>query len=295
VGTHDGRFHADEVMATAILKKIFELEVVRTRDPKTLDELDIVYDVGGGEFDHHGVEKVYRENETPYAACGLIWNQFGRDVIYMENPSLTNDEIESVFYHVDRFLIEGIDAQDNGLKIADEIIPSMNISTIISGFNPPWYSEELEDKAFSEAVKIGGSILNNTIKRKLAIIQAKDVVISAYENRNRSEILVLDTYCPWEGTIQDIDEEGQIIFVIYPNKDRYTMQTVKDRDGITRRYLPKTWGGKENEDLSAITGVEDAIFCHTGRFIAVAGSFEGIMRMTELAINCNEDENCDED
>jgi len=295
VGTHDGRFHADEVMATAILKKIFELEVVRTRDPKTLDELDIVYDVGGGEFDHHGVEKVYRENETPYAACGLIWNQFGRDVIYMENPSLTNDEIESVFYHVDRFLIEGIDAQDNGLKIADEIIPSMNISTIISGFNPPWYSEELEDKAFSEAVKIGGSILNNTIKRKLAIIQAKDVVISAYENRNRSEILVLDTYCPWEGTIQDIDEEGQIIFVIYPNKDRYTMQTVKDRDGITRRYLPKTWGGKENEDLSAITGVEDAIFCHTGRFIAVAGSFEGIMRMTELAINCNEDENFDED
>jgi len=295
VGTHDGRFHADEVMATAILNKIFELEIVRTRDPKTLGELDIVYDVGGGEFDHHGVEKVYRENETPYAACGLIWNKFGRDVIYMENPSLTNDEIESVFYHVDRFLIEGIDAQDNGLKIADEIIPSMNISTIISGFNPPWYSEELEDKAFSEAVKIGGSILNNTIKRKLAIIQAKDVVISAYENRHRSEILVLDTYCPWEGTIQDIDEEGQIIFVIYPNKDRYTMQTVKDRDGVTRRYLPKTWGGKENEDLSAITGVEDAIFCHTGRFIAVAGSFEGIMRMTELAINCNEDENFDED
>jgi len=295
VGTHDGRFHADEVMATAILNKIFELEIVRTRDPKTLGELDIVYDVGGGEFDHHGVEKVYRENETPYAACGLIWNKFGRDVIYMENPSLTNDEIESVFYHVDRFLIEGIDAQDNGLKVADEIIPSMNISTIISGFNPPWYSEELEDKAFSEAVKMGGYILNNTIKRKLSIIQAKDVVISAYENRDRSEVLVLDTYCPWEGTIQDIDEEGQIIFVIYPNKNRYTMQTVKDRDGITRRYLPKTWGGKENEDLSAITGVEDAIFCHTGRFIAVAGSFEGIMRMTELAINCDEDKSFDED
>jgi len=295
VGTHDGRFHADEVMATAILNKIFELEIVRTRDPKTLGELDIVYDVGGGEFDHHGVEKVYRENETPYAACGLIWNKFGRDVIYMENPSLTNDEIESVFYHVDRFLIEGIDAQDNGLKVADEIIPSMNISTIISGFNPPWYSEELEDKAFSEAVKMGGYILNNTIKRKLSIIQAKDVVISAYENRDRSEVLVLGTYCPWEGTIQDIDEEGQIIFVIYPNKNRYTMQTVKDRDGITRRYLPKTWGGKENEDLSAITGVEDAIFCHTGRFIAVAGSFEGIMRMTELAINCDEDKSFDED
>jgi len=277
-------------MASAILNKIFELEIVRTRDPKTLDELDIVYDVGGGEFDHHGVEKVYRENGTTYAACGLIWRRFGRDVIYIENPSLTNDEIESVFYYVDRSLIEGIDAQDNGMKIADEIIPSMNISTIISGFNPSWHSEELEDESFHEAVKIGGYILDNTIKRRLAIIQAKDVVISAYENRERSEFLVLDKYCPWEGTIQDIDEDGQVIFVVYPNKDRYTMQTVKDRDGITRKDLPKTWAGKENEELASITGVKDAIFCHTGRFIAVAGSFEGIMRMTELAINSDEDE-----
>jgi uncharacterized UPF0160 family protein len=290
VGTHDGRFHADEVMATAILNKIFEIEIVRTRDPKKLSEQDIVYDVGGGEFDHHGVEKVYREDGIPYAACGLIWNRFGRDVISTEDPSLTKDEIESVFDFVDRFLIEGIDAQDNGIRTGDEIIPFMNISAIIAGFNPPWYSEEREDEAFHEAVKVGASILKNTIKRRLAIIKAKDIVARAYKNRDKSDIVVLDTYCPWEETIQDIDEQGQVVFLIYPDKGKYTMMTVKGQDGRTRKYMPKSWAGKEHEDLSVITGVEDAIFCHTGRFIAVAGSFDGIMKMAELAIHSTEDE-----
>lgn len=36
VGTHSGRFHADEVMATAILKQVFEIELTRTRDPEIL-------------------------------------------------------------------------------------------------------------------------------------------------------------------------------------------------------------------------------------------------------------------
>lgn len=290
VGTHDGRFHADEVMATAILKKVFEIEIIRTRDPQKLGELDIVYDVGGGDFDHHGIEKVYRDDGIPFAACGLIWNRFGREVIIMEDPSLTKEEIESVFYYVDRFLIEGIDAQDNGVRIADEMIPSMNISTIISGYNPPWYSEKMEDKAFHKAVEAAIPILENTIKRRLAVIKARDIVVRAYENRERPEILVLDTYCPWEETVQEIDEEGEVVLVIHPDKDKYAVQTIRGQDGRTKKHLPKSWAGLENGKLAAITGVEDSVFCHTGRFIAIAESFEGIMRLAELAIYCSDEE-----
>ncbi|MFL0266986.1 MYG1 family protein [Candidatus Clostridium radicumherbarum] len=71
IGTHDGRFHADEVMATAILKEIFEVELIRTRDSAVLDMVEIVYDVGGGQFDHHGAEKIYREDSIPYASSGI--------------------------------------------------------------------------------------------------------------------------------------------------------------------------------------------------------------------------------
>lgn len=284
VGTHDGRFHADEVVATAILKEIFEVEITRTRDSNILNQLDIIYDVGGGEFDHHGIEKEYREDGVPYAACGLIWRRFGKDVISFVEPSLSDEEIDTAFNHVDQVLIKGIDAQDNGIRTGEETIPHMTISSIIGGFNPPWDSERPEDVAFNEAVDIASSVLKNTMNRIFSIFKSRDIIVKAYENREKPEVLVLDTSCPWEDNLLDIDEKKEVLFVVYPNKDRYSMQTVRGDDGKDKRYLPESWAGKENEELAEVTGVEDAIFCHTGRFIAVAKSFEGIMKMAELAL-----------
>lgn len=37
------------------------------------------------------------------------------------------------------------------------------------------------------------------------------------------------------------------------------------------------------QDLAEITVVEDAIFCHSARFIAVAKSLDGIKKMAQLA------------
>ena len=55
IGTHNGIFHCDEVVAVALLffhsdKKII---IVRSRNEKILNKCDICVDVGGGEFDHH--------------------------------------------------------------------------------------------------------------------------------------------------------------------------------------------------------------------------------------------------
>ena len=50
IGTHNGAFHCDEVLACAMLKQLTEYkeaEIVRTRDQALLDECDIVVDVGG--------------------------------------------------------------------------------------------------------------------------------------------------------------------------------------------------------------------------------------------------------
>ena len=46
------------------------------------------------------------------------------------------------------------------------------------------------------------------------------------------------------------------------------------RDKIDKKKLPKAWAGLRNEELAAVTGVEDAIFCHTGRFIAITNQRE---------------------
>jgi uncharacterized UPF0160 family protein len=34
----------------------------------------------------------------------------------------------------------------------------------------------------------------------------------------------------------------------------------------------------------AVTGVDDALFCHAKRFLAVASSHDGITRLAELAL-----------
>lgn len=287
VGTHNGRFHADEVMATAILQELYDLEVVRTRNPEVLKELEIVYDVGDGEFDHHQVDKEFRESGTPYAACGLIWRSFGKAAIHKSEPTLKEHEINNVFRNIDRNLMESIDASDNGIRGAVGIIPTPNISTILSNFNPPWNAAGAdEDEYFHEAVKLASVILGNAIGQSVSTVKARDAVAAAFEKRPKPELLVLDKPYPWARLINGIDKERQILFVVFPREEEFLLQTVRGKGGSlgNRKSLPEAWAGKREEELSKLTGVEDAIFCHPGRFIAAAKSFDSIMKMAELAI-----------
>ena len=83
--THDGRFHADEIFALAVLKLIFpDLEIVRSRDEKVYKNADIIVDVGhvyDAEnliFDHHQRSfSLKRASGIPYASFGLVWKQYG--------------------------------------------------------------------------------------------------------------------------------------------------------------------------------------------------------------------------
>jgi uncharacterized UPF0160 family protein len=272
-------------MATAVLKEIFQVELTRTRDSKVLEKLHIVYDVGGGLFDHHGAEKVYREDKIPYAASGLIWREFGKQVLKFKNSSLKEEAVESIFQYIDRNLIEGIDALDNGVWIDTTEIPLMNISSIISGFNPNWKSDKDENEAFDEAVQIASSVLNNIINNRFSVLKARDIVAGAYEKRKTKELLILNKYCPYGESLRDLDKNNEVFFVIYPKKDGYAIQTVRGDNREDKKKLPESWAGKRDEELQKITGVKDAVFCHTGRFIAVAGSLEGIMKMAQLAID----------
>lgn len=271
-------------MATAILNEIFDIQLTRTRDESVLKTLDIVYDVGGGEFDHHDIDKKYREDGIPFAACGLIWQRFGRDVVKLMDAALNEEDVESIFDYVDRVLIKGIDALDNGIVLEEGVVSIMSVSSIISGFNPPWFSEKSEGDAFNEALGLASNVLKNTLNNKYSSVKSRDKVAKAYESRPIPELIIMDVYCPWGESIRKIDENEEVKFVIYPSKENYAMQTIRGRDREDRKKLPKAWAGKRDDELAAITGVNDAVFCHTGRFIATAKSFEGIMELAKLAI-----------
>jgi uncharacterized UPF0160 family protein len=286
VGTHSGRFHADEVMATAVLKEIFELEVVRSRDSAVLDKLDLVYDVGGGEFDHHDVQKVYRDSGTPYAACGLIWKRFGREVVTSRDSSLTQEEVDFLHNHVDYVLIEGIDAVDNGLRTGETFIPTMSISSIVSAFNPSWDSQVSEYEAFAQAVDVASTVLGNMLNHQLSANRAKARIADAFMHRTRPEVLVLDRFYPWMQALQELDKEGEVLFIVYPRDGDYLIQTIRKNDGTfqDRKKLPSLWAGKREGELGEIVGIQDAVFCHPARFIAGARSFDSIMKMVDIAL-----------
>lgn len=286
VGTHNGRFHADEVMSTSILKELFDIEVVRTRNLEVLKGLDIVYDVGDGEFDHHQLEKEYRENGIPYAACGLIWRHFGRDVVKAMEPTLEQTEVEDVFNHMDEMLISGIDASDNGVKTGSTYIPTMNISSIVAEYNPPWDSGKSEDDAFHDAVSFASSVFENMLKMRISVIRAKSIITDAFNNRKRPEVLILEQSYPWTQALYEIDEKNEVLFVIYPREDQYLIQTVRKNDGTygDRKRLPESWAGKRDEELNKEIGIKDAVFCHSARFIAGARSLESILKMADMAV-----------
>ena len=75
--THAGKFHADDVFATALLQ-ILRPDIKITRGFVVPDDFDgIVYDVGFGMFDHHQEPRECRPNGVPYAALGLLWRVLG--------------------------------------------------------------------------------------------------------------------------------------------------------------------------------------------------------------------------
>ncbi len=286
IAVHNGVFHADEVFAIAILRMIYpDVELIRTRDEMELASADFRIDVGGvccpetGDYDHHLVEGAgFRENGIPYASCGLIWYYFGMKLVQSEYQ----------FNHIDQKIIQSIDAVDNGFSNGEEHLDfkMFNVSDIIDSCNPSWYRDDLtEDAAFNNAVNFAVIILENEIRKAIGFETAKDFVNDAIKNAVDDRYIVLDKYCPWQYIV---NENSRILYVVFPSTTGdWLVRTVPKKSGSfnARKPLPRKWAGTRTLDLTAITGVLDAVFCHPACFIAGAKTKEGAIKLTELALN----------
>lgn len=277
--THGGIFHADEVMATAILSGIGPVVLNRTfRVPE--DCKAFVYDIGGGQYDHHqrGGNGT-RENGVPYSSAGLIWRDFGHKLV----------SCDQVWSFVDQELIQGIDAVDNGaLPGVDYPAKAATVSNLISGFNPNWDSEQKPDDAFLEAVRFAQGVLARAIASAESKARAKDIVDAAIE-ASEDQIIVLPQFAPWqEYVLTSTDAKAaDALYVVFPsNRGGYSIQAIPDAIGSfeNRKPLPEAWRGVSARDLQAVSGVSDANFCHPSGFIGGANSLEGAMEMARKAI-----------
>jgi len=280
--THNGNFHADDVFSIAALKVIFpSFKLVRTRDLAVIAQADIVIDVGGeynpdaGRFDHHQRGGAgARENGIPYSSFGLIWQKYGL-AICQGSQEVANS--------VDAGLVSTIDAIDCGH--VEGVSQGISLSQTISMFNPTWQEESHFDTCFDEAVAFASRVLTRFIASASGGINAKSIVAKAIENAADPRVIVLEKYTPWKTTVHTLSKEA--LYVIYPSgSGPFRIQTVPVELGSfeDRKSLPKSWAGLSDKALQEASGIDDAMFCHNGLFIAGAQSFESTMKMARIAL-----------
>jgi len=283
VVTHNGNFHADDVFSVAALNLIFSsIELIRTRDLDVMAKADIVLDVGGiydadkGRFDHHQKGGAgARENGIPFSSFGLIWKKYGLEIC------AGNQEVAD---SLDKNLVSTIDAIDCGH--VEGVATGISLSQTISMFNPTWQEDGDFDACFNEAVAFSSRILTRFIASASGGVSAKTIVASAIEKAVDPRVIVLEQYTPWKTTVLKLSQDA--LFMVYPSQTgQWRIQTVPVELGSfeDRKELPKPWAGLSDKGLQDVTGLDDAMFCHNGLFIAGCASFENTMKMAQMALN----------
>ncbi|ETB63877.1 TPA: metal-dependent hydrolase [Candidatus Nomurabacteria bacterium] len=282
--THNGAFHADDLFATATLSILNDgnIKIIRTRDPKIFEKADYLYDVGGeydpekNKFDHHQKGGAgQRENGIPYSSFGLIWKKYGEEIC----------ESKEVAEKIEERLVLPIDANDNGINLFDvnSGIAPYTIQDLFFSFRPSWKEKEDYDAPFIKLVPLVADILKREIVRIKDSIEVASIVKKVYEESEDKRVLIFDKSYPW---FEIINEYSEPLYVVFKKGDTWRAEAVRKEKYKfeTRKPFPVEWAGKRDEEMSQVSGVKDAIFCHNGRFLIVAKSKEGIMELVKKAL-----------
>jgi len=287
IAVHDGKFHADDVFACAVIELMLgeKTRIIRTRDESLLAKADFVADVGNvydparQRFDHHMREGAgVRENGIPYAAFGLVWKEYGEKVC-------GSKELAD---RIDARLVAPIDAEDNGMSLYDpkgETVP-FTIQNFFYLHRPTWREDEkIHDDAFPQLVALAKEVIVREIEIQGDFIEARAIVEQAYADAADKRLIVLDVVCPFDETLTAYPEP---LIVVSPTRGstNWKVNPVSaGKHGFSRRIdLPAAWAGLRDEELAKVTGVADAVFCHRALFLAVAKSKEGALALAKLAL-----------
>lgn len=307
IATHSGKFHADDVWAAAVLNLMFPgSELLRTRDPAVIARADFAVDVGGvwdpenGRFDHHqkGFQGA-RASGVVYASAGLVWKEYGPRCVALvaeqAGHALSPTQAAEIAHAIDADLVQYLDMSDTGA--ARNAPGSYGLSAIISGFNPGWLDEQAAGSAaaadalrmtrFRRAMEIATDILRNGVLYRVGALLAAQQVRQSRRLDDGRLLFLENSALPWASIVRN--EMPQVLFVISHSvaEQRYMLHTVPSaaESFEARKDLPRSWAGLQGEELAAVTGVSDAVFCHNNLFIAACKSWDGVLDMARQALD----------
>ena len=244
--THAGDFHTDDVASGAFLRMLNPyIKIIRGFEvPENFE--GIVFDIGGGEFDHHDENREMRENGIYFASFGKLWRKYSRMIV--------SDYVSKA---IDEEFICPIDNSDNTGE-------RDTLCSVISNMNGFWNedcSKDEQDKRYFEAVEIMKKFLERYIAKFEAIEKSQGYVLDCYK-WSKDGIVILDKYAPWKETLKNTD----VKVVIYPSNRGGWNAERRLNMGFE---FPEEWWGKRN-----LSDVKGFIFCHSSGFMANFETFE---------------------
>ncbi|MGE4328401.1 MAG: MYG1 family protein [Pseudodonghicola sp.] len=294
--THSGGFHADELLSSVILTRLFpDAALVRSRDAAwiTPGAGKIIYDVGraydaeAGIFDHHQRPNPLRDDEQPYSSFGLIWRHYGHD--YLRAMSVPEQDLDDIHHSFDRGFVLPVDLLDNGAlePAAAGPLAGLTLPALLETLKPSFDTRgpEVDDQAFAAALPVARAFVEAAINGRAAKRRAEAMVMTAIEAAGASPVLELPMGMPFRSAIEKAGAD-HLLFVVHPRDSDWALTTIrKSGDSFeSRADLPAAWAGLTDAELEAACGVKGAKFCHNARFIAVAGTRDAALRMAELAV-----------
>ncbi|MCP4449361.1 MAG: MYG1 family protein [Myxococcales bacterium] len=263
LATHNGPFHADDVLAAALVRVFLDAEatVVRTRKSELLEEADVVFDVGGvfdpalGRFDHH--QREYQGNRSS-AGMVLDWIESRGEVDASVAASLRTH------------LVDYVDAVDTGARASAGDVPcfSSMVGVLVeraedSDFDK-WY-----ERSVGMAVDIVEAISMGCLRSERDALAVRTAMEDSVAADRR--VLFFEEYLKWKPAYFEAEgAEHPTDYVLFPGRGDWRVVTipvaVDSKDD--KRKLPEEWAGLEGEALASVVGVTGARFCHKNRFIA---------------------------
>ncbi|XP_016410355.1 MYG1 exonuclease isoform X2 [Sinocyclocheilus rhinocerous] len=319
IGTHNGTFHCDEVLACFLLRQLPEYkdaEILRSRDASLLKQCDVVVDVGGEydpaqqRYDHH--QRSFAESfhslcpekrwVTKLSSAGLIYLHFGRRVLEQLTQLKQHEpQLELLYDKMYDSFVEEVDAVDNGISQCDGEVRysiSTTLSARVGHLNPRWNSSDQDtEEGFQKALAlVGAEFKDRLVFFMKAWLPAREIVQQAVQSRYQVDpsgelLLLAQGGCPWKEHLFALEKELKvdvlIKFVLYPDQSgHWRVQCVPA--GLNtfqnRLSLLEEWRGVRDEALSELSGIPGCIFVHASGFIGGNRTQEGALEMAKRTL-----------
>lgn len=303
--THDGKFHLDEVLATAVLLKIYpDAEIVRTRNVDAIQMGDIIYDVGricdpsNNRFDHHHAsfdETFNPKYRIKLSSSGLIYKYYGGRFLHTYGINEADIHFQRTFEEVYERYFLAADAIDNGYEIFGEIVPR-SLSHIVTSFNLYDFSScsvDTQNRRFLDAVRFVMTDLDNFMNTIVSEWMPSYKLLENMIKDLEGDILCVDRHC-FVDSIPELEGKYKknIKFVLNKSGNSVNILAVPKKKNHFESKVPlkKEWRGLVGKNLENVSNIKGCNFVHASGFVGSNKTLEGAFEMCRASIDCTPEE-----